>query len=61
MRTNDGNSGTVDILLNGVKRGSITVENDKLYNLVEMEEADFYDMQLLFNSGNIEIFAFTFG
>jgi len=26
-----------------------------------MDEAKNYDMELIFNSGNIEIFAFTFG
>ena len=61
MRTNDGEKGSVDVLLNGEKINTVTVENDKLYNLVEMDEAKNYDMQLLFNSGNIEIFAFTFG
>lgn len=61
MRTKDGNSGKVDVVLNGKKINTITVENDKLYNLVEMDEARNYDMELIFNSGNIEIFAFTFG
>jgi len=61
MRTNDGSKGFVDVVLNGQKIETVTVENDKLYNLVEMDEAKNYDMELIFNSGNIEIFAFTFG
>ena len=61
MRSNDGSKGFVDVVLNGQKIETVTVENDKLYNLVEMDEAKNYDMELIFNSGNIEIFAFTFG
>jgi len=61
MRTKDGNNGSVDIILNGERIKTIDVEHDKLYELVEMKEAGFYDLELLFNSSNIEIFAFTFG
>lgn len=61
MRSNDGKEGTVDVLLDGNKIDTVVVTKDRLYDLVEQDNAGAHKLELIFNSSNIEIFAFTFG
>lgn len=61
MRTKDGNEGTVEVLLDGSKVKTITVSKDRLYDVLEMEDPDNHLLELIFNTPNIEVFAFTFG
>lgn len=61
MRTKDGSEGTIDVLLDGEKTKTITVTKDRLYDILDMETPDSHLLELIFNSSNIEVFAFTFG
>ena len=44
-----------------VKDGIVTIDSDRLYNLVELENPGNHQLYLEFIDGNIEVFAFTFG
>lgn len=72
MRSTDGTPGIVSILLDGkpvtvqtagedVIDGKVKVDKDRLYKLVELQESGTHILKLNFDTGNIEIFAFTFG
>jgi len=61
MRTNDGKSGSLDVFLDDKKVKTITISEDKLYDIVRLDKAGTHEIRLEFNSSNIEIFAFTFG
>ena len=54
-------SATVEINLDGKYQKTITVDKDTLYTLVDSESPAPHELRLVFPSGNLELFAFTFG
>ncbi len=53
-------AGTVQVLVDGRPTGSVTVEGDRLYTLVERPEIADHLLELRFSRG-VEAYAFTFG
>lgn len=56
----NGQGGTVKVFLDGKQNNSITVDSDKLYELIKLSEYGEHTLRLEFSNG-IEAFAFTFG
>ena len=44
-----------------VKTGFVTVNEDRLYHLIELDSAGKHQLKLEFLNDNVELFAFTFG
>ncbi|PJC37193.1 cytochrome c biogenesis protein DipZ [Candidatus Peregrinibacteria bacterium CG_4_9_14_0_2_um_filter_53_11] len=72
MRTSDGKPGRLRVTLDGkaldsalaaddVKDGVVTVQDDRLYTLLNLPGLDPHELQLEALDGNVELFAFTFG
>ena len=61
MRTADDSEGSVIVSSNGKELGVISVSQDKLYQVIELEQPGEGRIQLEFLDPNIQIFAFTFG
>lgn len=72
MKPVDGVSRKVKILLDGkeissenagedVVNGYVTVDSDRLYKLISLSNAEQHLVTLIFEEGNVEIYAFTFG
>jgi len=61
MRTMDGKIGKVSVVLDGKENGEVEVTTDRLYDIVKLNRADNHELELIFETGNIEVFAFTFG
>lgn len=51
----------VDVLINGKKVQTITVQQQQLYQLAQLEDYNWYDVQLKIQSSGLEVYAFTFG
>jgi thiol-disulfide isomerase/thioredoxin len=54
-------SAQVEVYLDGQYQKTITVDKDTLYTLVDLESPGSHELRLVFPSGNLELFAFTFG
>ncbi len=61
MNPVDATPGQVEVFLDGVSQGVVTVDSDKLYTLLELDEAGDHLLELHFLDSNVETFAFTFG
>ncbi len=71
MRSKNGQSGSIRVILDGdvvgsnggedVKNGIVTIQNDRLYKLIKLSESGRHELKLEFLDGNVELFAFTFG
>jgi hypothetical protein len=72
MKTENGEAEEATILLDGkaispdqagadVTNGTVTVETDRLYHLVNLDAAENHELLIVFKSGNVQVFAFTFG
>lgn len=57
----EGVSGNVEVYLDGKLSQTITVDTDKLYNLITLPTQGEHILQLKFLDGNLELYAFTFG
>jgi len=57
----DGTKGKVDVYLDDIKQKTILVEDNTLYQLIELETSGKHKLDLKFQDNNIEVFAFTFG
>lgn len=57
----DGQSGEVKVYLDGALQKTVTVDSDKLYDLVKLEVSEKHELLLEFLDNNVQIFAFTFG
>ena len=57
-----GNSpGKVKVFLDDKETQEITVDSDKLYDIVQLKNAGQYTLKLEFEDSNIQVYAFTFG
>ena len=54
-------SALVEVYLDGQYQKTITVNKDTLYTLVDLKSPAPHELRLVFPSGNLELFAFTFG
>lgn len=61
MKTSDGKPGRVSVNLDGKLIQTISVQDNKLYDLVKMAVAGSHSLKLEFLDENIQLFAFTFG
>jgi hypothetical protein len=71
MNTVEGKTGRVRIYLNeevvtteagkDVVDGIVTVDSDRLYELISLPDAGKYELKMEFLDSNVEVFAFTFG
>jgi cytochrome c biogenesis protein CcdA/thiol-disulfide isomerase/thioredoxin len=72
MRPIASDSTQVRVLLDGqpvsaaqagadVENGLVTLDKDRLYNLIHLENPGDYELTLEFPENNVEVFAFTFG
>lgn len=52
---------TVTVLLDGQELKSFPVDEDKLYNLINLEKRGNHLLEIQFPEGGIEVYAFTFG
>lgn len=57
----DGVDGKVDVYLDEVYQKTVTVEDNTLYELINMQTGGKHKLELKFKDNNIEVFAFTFG
>lgn len=61
MRPKAGDPGKVKVYLDDKLTGEITVDTDKLYDLVKLDTTGKHTLKLEFLDSNSELFAFTFG
>jgi len=61
MNPTESKSARVEIFLDGKSQGTITVDSDRLYDIVKLQEAGEHLLELRFLDGNVEVYAFTFG
>ena len=54
-------SALVEVYLDGQYQKTITVDKDALYTLIDLKSPGTHELRLVFPSGNLELFAFTFG
>lgn len=54
-------SGNVEVSLDGKYVSTITVDGDRLYDIVKLPEAGKHELQLKFLDNSLELYAFTFG
>lgn len=57
----DGVEGKVEVYLDGKLQKTVVVQDNTLYELLNLETAGEHTLELKFKDNNIEIFAFTFG
>lgn len=57
----DGGPVTLEITLDGKPDGTVTIDSDKLYPLVQMQAAGVHTIQLQVESGKLQAYTFTFG
>lgn len=57
----DGVNGKLDVYLDDVFQKTVTVQDNTLYELINMETGGKHKLELKFKDSNIEAFAFTFG
>lgn len=57
----DGVDGTVDVYLDDKLQKTVTVHDNKLYELINMPTGGKHKLELKFGDDHIEVFAFTFG
>lgn len=66
---NNGQVARVKVLLDGTKQmlgsdvidGTVTIDQDRLYKLIKLDTPGKHTLKLIFEDGNAELFAFTFG
>lgn len=51
----------VEVYLDGKNYSSLTIDSDKLYNLISLPQAGNHYLELVFPAGNVEVYAITFG
>lgn len=61
MGTADGKPVTADVYLNGVKKKSLTVEDETLYTLLELPSYEEGTVEIVSLSKGLQAYAFTFG
>ncbi|MDA1061051.1 MAG: cytochrome c biogenesis protein DipZ [bacterium] len=61
MNPSNDVGGRVEIFLDGESQGIITVDTDRLYDIVRLDEPGEHLLELHFLDGGIETYAFTFG
>ncbi len=61
MNPVEGQTGEVEVFLDGINQGKITIDEDKLYPLVEQKTPGEHYLELHFLDDNVEAYAFTFG
>lgn len=61
MKTSDNNPGKVNVYLDGKLTKTLTVLENKLYDLSTLDTAGDHTLKLEFLDENIQLFAFTFG
>lgn len=61
MRTTTAEPAEVDVYLDGTFVQTVTITEDRLYPLVELDRLGEHELELHFKSNTIEAFAFTFG
>ncbi len=61
MRPKANLPGKVKVYLDDKEVKEITVDTDRLYTLIELNESSKHYLKLLFEDSNIEVYAFTFG
>lgn len=57
----EGTPGSVQVYLDGKLQNEITVDTDRLYDIVKLPSQGEHILQLKFPDGNLELYAFTFG
>lgn len=60
LRPGSGGAGTVKVFVDGVARDTLTVDSDRLYEVVRDSESGDYTLRLEFSPG-VQGYAFTFG
>lgn len=61
MRPKIGKPGKVKVILDGRETQAISVDTDKLYQLVKLDSSGHHTLKLEFPDSNLELYAFTFG
>lgn len=61
MRPQSSKSGRVKVFLDGKETQTISVDADKLYQLVKLDVSGRHTLKLEFLDSNLELYAFTFG
>ncbi len=61
MRPADGSPAPYEVWLDGEKISDGTVDADRLYDIVNLEDSGEHTLELKFPDGGIEAYAFTFG
>lgn len=72
MRSSDGNPKKIKVYLDGklinsdqsgadTKNGIVTVDSDRLYDLINLDKIENHTLRLEFQDEGVEVFAFTFG
>jgi thiol-disulfide isomerase/thioredoxin len=54
-------TGKVKVFLDDKETGEITVDSDKLYDIVQLKNSGQHTLKLEFEDSNIQVYAFTFG
>lgn len=54
-------AGTISVFLDGKKWSTVTVNADRLYELIKLPQAGDHQLELEFETDGIEVYAFTFG
>lgn len=63
------NVGTIKVYLDGQMQafgadnndGVVTIDSDRLYKLIELDDPDRHELRIEFEDDNVEVYAFTFG
>lgn len=63
------NVGTIKVYLDGQMQafgadnndGLVTIDSDRLYRLIELDDPDRHELRIEFEDDNVEVYAFTFG
>jgi len=61
MDTSDQKSGSVRVILDGVEKEAIKVDSAKKYDIIQLNRPGNHELELIFTTGNVQVFAFTFG
>lgn len=57
----NGQSGKIQVLLDGQQIKTLIIDKDKLYEVVNLDEGGKHELRLEFLDNNLEVYAFTFG
>ncbi|MBU0981596.1 cytochrome c biogenesis protein DipZ [Patescibacteria group bacterium] len=61
MNPVEGSAGRVEIFMDGESQGIISVDSDRLYEILSLDEPGAHLLELKFLDGGVETYAFTFG